>query len=192
MQLALANLDYVTQKRLGQCMNRDKTKEFFYNSPYLLKSIPEFVDAEMITECWKYYKNTKTTLSSEPLKRETLEHIIQGPDNPLVKFYTNKLEEVFSMFADAVQYHKKLIEDKTSVVLRFTINRIKSQEVIICIVPGGRWWVLCIPTDVNKMGNWMMELANNNHFGRCMMVSIYKVTHTENLSVSSVENNVKE
>jgi hypothetical protein len=192
VRVRIANLDYKNKKTLAQCINRDISKEYFYQTPLLFKNIPEFVDAEMLEECWKYFKSTKTNLVQEPLKKETVDRISKGPTDPMVNFYLSYLEPFFKMFIQAVQFTEKEIQDRTSVVLRFTINRITSDELLICIIPGGKWWILNLPTDKNKMGDWFTDLMKDNHFGRCMMVSLYKVGHTKMLGANDPPIRVEE
>lgn len=184
MPLHLANLDYKNKKTLAQCINRDVSKEYCYNSPLLLKEIPEFVDAEMLSECWKYFKSEKTNLAKEPLKQGTLDRIALGNKDPMVKFYLSKIEPLFKMFIQTVQLTKEQILDRTSVVIRFAINRYRSDELIVCVIPGGKWWILNLPTDNDKMGKWFSELVKGNHYGNCLMVSIYKVGHTRRLGAN--------
>jgi hypothetical protein len=170
-------LGYKYWKTLGQCINMDTNKEYFFQSPFLFKNIPDFVDSEVISECWKYFKSAHTNLAKEQLKDDTLQRLKKGADDPIVNFYMTHIEPLFNMFINCVQANASKIDFDTSMIIRFTFSKINSDELIICVTPGGKWWTLRLPTDKQKMANWFTSLMKDNHYGRCMMFSIYKVTH---------------
>lgn len=184
----VAHLDKKTRQILSQSQNHDKFKTHMPNFPMLIKNIPDSLNAHTVSECWKYYKTHSTNLLNESLTKETEERIARNdPNDPLIGFFMAHLKPLFKTFINLVQLSEKEIGDRTSVVLRFTFNKIGSDQLSICVIPKGRWWILNVPTDKQKMGNWFGDLIKGNHFGKCIMVELYKVLHSKFLFLKDIK-----
>ena len=184
--MKIADLDQNTTHVLSQTLNEDKRKTYLSGFPILIKGIPDDLDAFTLHECWKYYKQHYTNLNGDALSEETKQRISRNsPHDALLRFFSSHLIQLFAMFIKMTSMHEKQIGDRTSVVMRFTFNRIRSDQLSICVVPGGKWWVLNIPTDSNKMVKWFGDLIKGNHFGKCVLVELYTVKHPKYLSVKN-------
>lgn len=177
----LAKIDKNTRNVLSQALNREKSKTNLANFPIMLKEVPENLDAQLLQDCWNYFKSTTKILklSRGSLSSNANRMIKQGKGNSIVFFYLTHLKPVFEIFLTAIKLLESQIGNCTSVTMRVTFNRRKSDQFIVTIVPKGRWWVLKVPTENNKMEDWFTKLIGMNVLGYCCMIEIYSVIHPE-------------
>ena len=147
----------------------------------MLKDIPTQLNASILEECWNFFKSQTNILklTHSRISPQAKNIISQGSSNSINKFYADVLTPIFKVYLETVKLFEQQIGTFTSVNMRFTLNQHNSEQLFITIIPSGKWWILKVPTQSNKMDKWMNTLIKNNIIGKCCMVEIYSVIHPE-------------
>ena len=179
MKIKLKNIDKHNQKILSQCLKKEKTKTTLANFPIILRDTPSDLDAEILEQCWNFFKSQTNILKlthNKPTHRAK-KIMSEGTSNPINNFYVNNLCAIFEIFLKIIKLFKTNIDKRTSITMRFTLTKYNSEQFIVTILPKGKWWVLKVPTQKQKMDAWITTLIKKGITGPSCMVEIYSVVH---------------